>query len=208
MNKLYLLLFVMVVAAGCHDKEELSPPVIDPAPAMKYTELNNREVKFRQAQLIDMDNDNKVDFVFYVLPIGDPIFKQDKNRFLLGSLEHSFLYVSEKNHSPVLNKGAVISSSNQLPYEWFEVAEVFLGEKITENDNSFHWEGPWKNVNNKYISVQVKKNDQRYNGWVEFSFDTAGEKIILHKAGISLEAGKEVKAGNSKFIVLATSHGL
>ncbi|HEV7782542.1 MAG TPA: hypothetical protein VGO58_14810 [Chitinophagaceae bacterium] len=195
MNRLYFLL-VLVLAISCSDKEEVAPPAPPSHPAMKYTELNGREVNFTQSQVLDVDNDGVNDFVFYVLPIGDPIFKQDKMRFLLGSLEHTLLFVDgTDNSSPILNKGAAISISNQLPFEWWEVSEVFLAEKITENDNSFHWEGAWKNASHQYISIQVKKNNLRYNGWVELSFDTAGQKLLLHKSGISLVGEREVKAG-------------
>lgn len=196
MNKLSLLLLVLLVAAGCHDKEELPPPVNTPGPSMRYTELNDKEVKKGQAQVIDVDHDGKMDFVFFVTYIGDPIFKQDKVRFSLGSNIHSLLFVGDDNNSPVLSKGALISSTNQAPYEWFILSEVFLAEKIITDENPPFWQGPWKDVKNKYISIQVKKEDGTgYSGWIEFSFDTAGDKIILHKAAISLEAGKDVKAG-------------
>jgi hypothetical protein len=38
-------------------------------------------------------------------------------------------------------------------------------------------------------------NKQRFNGWIELSFDTNGEKIILHKAAISKMPEKYVIAG-------------
>ena len=192
--KNFLFLFLLTVALfSCNDKDELSvPPGKTPETPLLLTDLHNREVKSGQEQIVDADNDGVIDFVFYVLPIGDPILNQSKHRFLLGSMVHSLLFVGEDNDSPIREKGNIIKSANELPYEWFEVSEVILGEKIIENDLTSHWEGPWKNVNHKYISIQVKKDDGRYNGWIELSFDTNNEKIILHNAALSKVANKEV----------------
>ncbi|MBO9564747.1 MAG: hypothetical protein J7621_18355, partial [Niastella sp.] len=58
-----------------------------------------------------------------------------------------------------------------------------------------YWEGAWKQVHHQYLAIQIVKDNKRYNGWVEVSFDTAGEKLVLHKAAISKEAEKAVIAG-------------
>jgi hypothetical protein len=193
MKNIFFLVILTVVMFSCNDKEDIPPPQPEPETPMLYTDLANREVKRGPYQGIDADNNGSLDFAFYVLPIGDPILKQDKFRFLLASSINSLLFVDGDNLSPIREKGHVIKTGNELPFEWFEVSEVFLAEKIVEDNNSFHWEGPWKNVDHKYISIQIKKTDGRYNGWIEFSFDTNNEKIILHKAAISKEANKEVK---------------
>ncbi|HEX7844899.1 MAG TPA: hypothetical protein VF476_03800, partial [Chitinophagaceae bacterium] len=75
------------------------------------------------------------------------------------------------------------------------VSEVFLGEKIIGVNQPVYWQGPWKDVSHKFLAVQIVKNDLKYNGWIELTFDTANERLILHRAAISTEAGKEVKAG-------------
>jgi len=45
------------------------------------------------------------------------------------------------------------------------------------------------------LPVQVLVNNQRFNGWVELSFDMSAEKIILHKAAISKLPERGVIAG-------------
>jgi hypothetical protein len=193
MNRLCFLLLSLFILS-CNDKEDL--PVKQPShPVMKYNDLTGREVKNRQSQVLDADNDGVIDFVFYVINIGDPVFRRDKMRFLFGSLEHSLLFVNGENQSPVLDKNALISSGNKLPYEWWEVSEVELTQKIIEEDGSTFWEGAWQNADHKYISIQVRKNNAIYNGWIEFSFNKTDEKLVLHRSGISEEAQKEVKAG-------------
>ena len=57
------------------------------------------------------------------------------------------------------------------------------------------WDGLWKNANHKYQPVQIKKEGKPYFGWIELSFDKGTEVVILHKAAISKEPYKAVKAG-------------
>jgi len=46
------------------------------------------------------------------------------------------------------------------------------------------------------LPIQIERNGRLYNGWIELSFSTANEKLILHKAAISVEEGRTVRAGN------------
>jgi hypothetical protein len=52
-----------------------------------------------------------------------------------------------------------------------------------------------KLANHKYLPVYLKKNGHVYFGWIELSFDTIAEKIILHRAALCTEAGQKIKAG-------------
>ena len=53
----------------------------------------------------------------------------------------------------------------------------------------------------------INKDEKPYHGWIEISFDTVAEKLILHKAAISTEANKTVKARlpNSRILYAAKS---
>jgi hypothetical protein len=192
MQRLFILLALFIVS--CTEKEvSMPPPPTDPE--MDYTDLQNKEVRAGKSQLLDLDENNSIDFAFYTMHIGDPVGQQDKIRFLAGSNVQCNLLVGGDNNSPVLAKGNTISLNNMPPYEWFEVSEVFLAEKIIGMNAPPFWQGPWKDVSHKYLAIQIVKNNQRYNGWIELSFDTVAEKLYLHKAAISKEAEKEVKAG-------------
>jgi hypothetical protein len=194
MKKLLFLSFLTIGMFSCQDKDELPPPPKnEPEVPMRYTDLNNREVKHELGQGIDADNDGRNDFVFYVLPIGDPIFKQDKYRFLVQSNLDCYLFVDDNNNSPVLDKGSIVKKNNIPPHEWFDVSEVYLGQKVINDNGSIHWEGPWKDMIHKHIAIQLRKPEGIFNGWIEFSFDSAAEKIVLHKAALSKEADKDVK---------------
>lgn len=72
---------------------------------------------------------------------------------------------------------------------------IVLVEKIIEETAPVHWEGIWKDVSHKYIPVQILKNNNRYNGWIEVSFSTAAGEFILHKAAIATQPNRDIKAG-------------
>jgi len=46
-----------------------------------------------------------------------------------------------------------------------------------------------------FLPYQVVENNKLYNGWIELTVNTAGEKVVVHKAAISKEPDKIVKAG-------------
>ena len=45
------------------------------------------------------------------------------------------------------------------------------------------------------MGVQVEKEGKVFQGWIELSFDQAAQKLVLHRAAISREPGKTIRAG-------------
>jgi hypothetical protein len=125
--------------------------------------------------------------------VGDPILQRDRLQFIAHSKIDDNLLNNDEDQSPVLNRYDLISETHQ-GYQWYEISAIVLAEKITTMTSVF-WEGLWKNASHKYLPVQIKRNNKLYHGWIELSFDTAAEKLILHRSAISTEAGKDVKAG-------------
>jgi hypothetical protein len=105
------------------------------------------------------------------------------------------LLVDGEEQTPVKNRNEKIGSVHE-GYNWFEISAIVLAEKITPVLGDVNWQGPWKNVVHKYLPVQLDKNGKLYNGWIEVSFDTTKEKLVLHRCGISKEADKSVLAGH------------
>ena len=62
-------------------------------------------------------------------------------------------------------------------------------------DNPPYWEKEWKDVSHKFLAIQVKRDGKLYHGWIELSMDTVNSKLILHRAAIAKEAGRQVRAG-------------
>lgn len=196
MSKVYILVLAVLGLGAC--KKDGTPGPSKPAkpqPGMIYTDLQNRELKFQQAQVIDLNQDGTADIGFSTWYIGDPVEHEDEVLFFAGSYIHSHLLMDEANSSPVFKPGDEIPVNNYPGHAWYQVAQVEMAMKNTPASGQPYWEGAWKQVNHQYLAIQVVKEGKRYNGWIEVSFDTAGEKLVLHKAAISKEAEKAVVAG-------------
>jgi len=132
---------------------------------------------------------------FYTLLVGDPIFQVDKLQFLVETNIGTNLPVNNREEIPVLQYGTPISLSDFDDYHWFELSSVMLVQKITSFTQPPLWEGHWKNAVHQYIPYQIVVASKIYSGWFEISVDTLHEKLVLHKAALSKEAGKIIKAG-------------
>lgn len=195
MKIVYALALVTTCVTAC--RKDKTPGSDNPVrqPEMIYTDLQNRELKFQQAQVIDLNKDETADIGFSTWYMGDPMEKEDEVLFFAGSYVHSNLLVNEANGSPIFRKGESIPIANYPGHNWYQVAQVEMATKNTSETGQPYWEGAWKQVSHQYLAIQVVKEGRKYNGWIEVSFDTAGEKLILHKAAISKEADKSVMAG-------------
>ncbi len=189
-------LFILSTLLSCQKENTAINEPLPPSPThpvMIYNDLRSAEVKYGQFKNIDIDNDGSFDLLFDVTLLGDPILQRDRLQFYANSRQERNLLNNSQDQSTVLNLMDPISKIHP-GYTWYEISAILLAEKIiTFNGNS--WEGLWKNVSHKFLPVQVQKNGKLYHGWVELSFDTIKETLILHKSGISTEEDKEVKAG-------------
>ncbi|MGZ3845957.1 MAG: hypothetical protein ACXVBJ_16070 [Flavisolibacter sp.] len=193
--KKYLLLAIVTIVVAC-GKEKPPVPTVPPDssdPVMTYRDLQNKEVKYGQLQEIDVDGDGSKDIRFNVLLVGDPVLQRDRVQFYANSGIKRNLLNNSVDESPMLNKGDSISKKHP-GYDWWEISAIVLAEKIIDNNGSY-WQGLWKNADHKYLPIQFEKDSKLYHGWVELSFNTTEEKLILHKAAISTEADKRVRAG-------------
>jgi hypothetical protein len=192
-----VLAAVLLLAVACKKENTpgpAKPPIVAP-PEMIYTDLQNQEMKQNKPQFIDLDKNGSNDIGFATWFIGDPIEKEDEVLFFAVSYEHSNLLAGDNNNSPVFKLGDTIPVGNKGAYSWYQVAQIEMARKNIGLQNPPYWELDWKQVSHKYLAIQVVRDNKRYNGWIELSFDTAGEKLILHKAAICKEASKAVIAG-------------
>ncbi len=192
----YTLALIILLISSCRKDNSDEPQ--DPGnqlPAMLYTDLHNRELKFQQSQSIDLDQDGTIDIAFSTWYIGDPVEKEDEVLFFASSYVHSNLLVNDNNGSPAFNPGDIIPVNNYPGYHWYQVSQVEMALKNTPVSGPPYWEGNWKQVSHKYLAIQIVKENKRYNGWIEVSFDTADEKMVLHKSAVSKESEKAVSAG-------------
>jgi hypothetical protein len=194
MKKFSVLVVVVLIISSC-EKESTNQPPPSTHPQMRYTDLNNVSVKFGQLKTLDINGDNTIDLWFSTMGVGDPLFRRDKNRYYANAAFDVFSLVNDGEETPVLNNGDSVTIRKHPGFEWYNASSIILAEKIIEETGTAHWEGNWKNANHKYFAVQVRKNDLLYNGWVEASFKTDTEELILHRAAVATEPGKGIIAG-------------
>jgi hypothetical protein len=161
---------------------------------MEYLDLNDKAVSFNQSFSIDLDKDGSKDFSFSTLLVGDPILRRDYRQYYISSKFETYLQVNDNEETPVLQKGDTIAPTAIEGFHWYNASHVVLAQKVIEEDKTF-WSGNWKNISHAYQPVSILKGNQTYYGWIELSFDTQNERIILHKAAMAKDAGVEVKAG-------------
>jgi hypothetical protein len=188
-----LVAIATVTLIACGKEKPLTEAPVSSHPLMAYKNLQNQEVKYGQSRYVDIDSDGTNDFLFNVELIGDPILQRDRIQFYANSGIKRNLLNNDLDESPMLNKGDSISK-NHVGYNWWQISSIVLAEKIiTYNGDS--WQGLWKNADHKYLPIQVEKTGKLYHGWIELSFNTVEEKLILHNAAISTEEEKGIKAG-------------
>lgn len=194
MKTLSTLLLAVTLLAACKKSESPQPVSPTPQPVMQYLNLQDATVGFGQLKKIDINSDGTDDFLASTLLVGDPILRRDRRMYFISSAVNVRMLQDANNQSPVLNKNEEIKLQH-TGYGWFEVTSQLLAEKIIPETGASFWQGNWRQAIHQYLPVQLQKNGNLYHGWIELSFDMQQEKLILHKAAISTEAGKTIRAG-------------
>ena len=166
----------------------------EPQPKMHYTFLHNTEIKAADYHHIDIDGNGSTDFAFYTRVVGNPILQRDRLQFLVDSKIETKLLNNEQGESIKMNKTDRLGVKHH-GFDWFGVSSIVLAEKLVPLNEAPYWEGMWKEASHHFLPVQVIKEGKAYYGWIEISFDMSAEKLVLHKAAISTESEKEIKAG-------------
>lgn len=197
MKIVYALALATATVTSCSKEKAPDPhqPPVYQQPEMIYTNLQDRELKAKNAQLIDLNKDGTMDIGFSTWHIGDPLEKEEEILFFAGSYVHSSLLIGGINESPLFKTGELMEAKQYPRHEWYIVGQVEMAIKNIPLQGLPYWEGPWRLASHRYLAIRVNKQGLEYHGWIEVSFDTTGEKLILHKAAISKEPGKPVYAG-------------
>lgn len=185
------LWIAVVVAVACMKKGAIEEI---PHPAMTYTYLNEMELGDKDYFNLDIDANGTVDFTFSTRLVGDPVLKQDRLQFLIGSKIESNLLNSDNDDCPRLRKGDQIGTMHE-GFNWYELSSILLTEKVNTMEGTNWWRGVWTDADHSFLPVQLSKGAKVYHGWIEVSFNRLKEKLVLHKAAISTEGNKQIRAG-------------
>ena len=193
MRYLFSLLIITIGIASC--KKSSSEKQVSPLPAMQYTDLQNQTVGIGQGKLLDLDGDGHRDLGFSTLLVGDPLLPGEKNQFYATGSFNTFFPINSAEEVPRIGTGTFIQATAFPGYEWFNAPSILLAQRIELTSGLVYWEGTWKTTAHRFLPFYILREDNRYFGWIELSFDTASQKATLHRAAVSTEADKGVKAG-------------
>lgn len=193
MRRFIFVIAVILLFTACKRESWQTTPKPESHPEMRYKDLQNAEVKYQQAKMVDVDNDGSADFAFSVQLVGDPLLQHDRWQFIAHSGVNRNLLNDANDNSPMLKRLDVIGKQ-MSGYTWYEISAIVLAEKIITNNGSY-WDGIWKNADHQFLPIQLQKEGKYFHGWIEVSFNTAEEKLVLHRSAISREEEKSVRAG-------------
>jgi hypothetical protein len=190
------LCMAVLTLASCSKTPLPTPAPVPGTPAMSYLNLNDLQIAYaRPGKAVDVNQDRSNDLYFGVELVGDPIAKVDKRQFVVISGFNTSLPVTADEQVMPLSKEEPIPVGNFNNANWYNASAIVLTERLETIDGSISWRGAWLTASKKYLPIQLLKNNERYNGWVELSFDQANQHMILHQVAISQQPEAAVKAG-------------
>lgn len=193
MRSILPLTILVLSLSACNKPRELdrTPP---PPVGMHYINLRDMEIPFNSSKAVDLNGDLQADYNFKVFYTGDAAFQKDNFFFQVDPKQQNLLLNNGQDDSPMVNSSESIGGQ-YTGFGWLSQTQVTLAQKSVYSNGNITWQGLWKHASHKFVAVQLRKNNQSYFGWVELSLDGGSNRLVLHKAGVSLQPNKEVKAG-------------
>ena len=193
MNKSICLGLAVITLVAC--KKNCPEPVDEVHPPMLYKNFEDSSIAFRKIAFLDLDNNGEKDVLFSTQLVGDPIEQKDKEQWMVTTSFNANLPVNATENIPVLHYLDRIPFNAFSGYTWYNASSILLSQKTITMTPPAYWEGQWKNASHRFIPFQLQKEGGVYNGWIEVSFSTTSEKLILHKAAVCKKANKNILAG-------------
>ncbi|WP_336518444.1 hypothetical protein [Pollutibacter soli] len=183
-------IFGIVLMISCRKNDDLwiNPP-------MKYRDLNNQVVGENGRLVLDLNEDGKNDFRFSEWEYASNAENAMVQEFYVFTYEDSYTLTSWNEFSQALNRDQVIAVQAPVNFEWANVSQTNFAKQIRPTGGPNTWLGPWKDVQHKFLPVQITIAGERHNGWIEISMDTGRKELTLHRAAWSEKSDEAVLAG-------------
>jgi hypothetical protein len=72
---------------------------------------------------------------------------------------------------------------------------MIMSQKVTPQSGNPFWQGEWKDASHHFLPIKVTRRNEIYAGWIELTMEPSSERIVLHKAAVSIDPDKNVRAG-------------
>jgi hypothetical protein len=192
MKKTFLFASLAVLLFSCKKEDD------EVSSTIEYTNYNNRAVTETTDLVLDLNKDGANDYVVTTQPVSDGtstrlVFKVAKYQ----GTANRILLQEDEGAPKMMEKNETITKEALPDYEWTPLHLANLVEHVTPAQPAApYWQGTWKEKQNKYLPVQLLKDNKTYNGWIQISFSAANTpQIIVHDAAVSKEADVSIKAG-------------
>lgn len=189
------LAVLLLLLVACDKKDPVEFPSPAPAPAMRYLDLGDQAVGFNHYSSSDLDGNGTTDFSVTTTLVGSPANRCDYQCYYFNGAFYSYTPVDNNEQMPILAKGDKVGPNSFPQHEWYNASQLLLSQRVIPVIGGPYWDGGWKDASHHYVAISLLKNEKFYYGWVEISFNTRQAAVILHRAAICEEAGREIKAG-------------
>jgi hypothetical protein len=195
MQKNIFLAAWLLALAACQ-KPDTPAPSPEPPSELRYQDLSGYAIRFGEPpKFVDIDQDGEDDMLFGYRLVGDPIYRVDKKQWLVVTGMSTRVPVNGVEQSPMLRRHDLLPVEPFGGYAWSNAVDIVLVERVEDIASRIQWNGSFRAANRHYLPIQKVRNGLRYNGWVEISADTAGQRLILHRAAFARTGERPVVAG-------------
>jgi hypothetical protein len=194
----YLFSLCLLAFISCK-KNNPEPSPEEPAfndPAMTYIDLTGKSVAMDQSLVLDIDGNKKMDLLFYTE--RQSLEHNTKSASVFTVISGNTCYLANNmldDTTPILQKGDPVSHVELPGYEWYPVVNFTLMQYATVGGQSY-WEGPWKDLDHRYLPFELLISGKAYLGWVELFADAKTSRLTFYRAAMSKEPQTRIRAGH------------
>ncbi|WP_129716233.1 hypothetical protein [Pedobacter sp. SYP-B3415] len=192
---LLLPAWLLLAMTACKKTPAEQTPEAPRISAAKVIELAHKPLKYGKDFNLDLNADGRNDLLFKVNHVAYDLNTKVKFSFLVYSTSTSRIAVNTGTEAvPVFTKGQQVSIDNFSGFEWYPAIINVLSEKNLDG-GAGNWTGPFSSTDRRYLPIQLLQAGKYHTGWLELSTDQENAQVVLHRAGIAIEADMDVRAG-------------
>lgn len=133
----------------------------------------------------DLDKDGRFDILFYTQLVGDPIHREDKMQFRIGTNLHTALAVNAQEETPRWGYGDAIPDSGSFgTYTWYAATDLLLMQEVTPMlPRTVFWTGSWQHRDIGYIGFTWLGPTGKRLGWISLRAEPEQKQMRIIQAG-------------------------
>lgn len=193
----YIAIFSVITLQACKKENQMQ------ADNKIVHKQVNAVMDFDNPVLLDVDGNQQIDFSFFTV---EGIEGEQQFLYLTAYTEMESGNKIVVRNQPIeddwgywakaFNKDDQIGTITPDGFKWnnnLTTAFLMISETLVNNDKDMY--GPWKNKQNTYLGIQIKKNGKTHYGWVRLSHVTGKEQIIVNDYAYNQVPDQPIKAG-------------